>query len=66
MNPSLIGVNDVSWNNQKAPTPNLKSLAKSGTILDNAYTLPICSPSRAAILTGKYPFKIGFQVVKHC
>ena len=58
----FLGVNDVSWNNPNIKTSNLQELAEKGTILDNAYTLPICSPSRAAILTGIYPFKFGFQV----
>jgi len=56
-----LGVNDVSWNNPSAPTPTLRSLAKDGVILDTAYTLPVCSPSRAALMTGIYPYKIGFQ-----
>lgn len=56
-----IGVNDVSWNNPSAPTPTLESLAKDGVILDTAYTLPVCSPSRAALMTGIYPYKFGLQ-----
>ena len=52
----------MSWNNPLARTPNLEKLARDGFILDNAYTLPVCSPSRAAILTGVYPFKMGLQV----
>ena len=59
-----IGVNDVSWNNPSAKTPNLGSLADTGIILDSAYTLPVCSPSRAALMTGIYPYKFGFQVMK--
>ena len=46
------GVNDVGWNNPSSPTSHLDSLAEEGVILDSAYTLPICSPSRAALLTG--------------
>ena len=57
----LSGVNDVSWNSPQAPTPHLASLARTGVILDSAYTLPICSPSRAAMLTGVYPFRLGLQ-----
>ena len=63
------GINDFSWSRLDKSTPfksehqstNLTKLAKSGLVLDNAYTLPICSPSRAAMLTGIYPFKMGLQ-----
>ena len=56
------GVNDAAWNNKNIRnTPNLRRLAKEGVILDNAYTLPVCTPSRAALMTGIYPFKMGLQ-----
>ena len=32
-----LGVNDVSWNQPAAPTPNLAKLAATGVVLDNAY-----------------------------
>jgi len=58
-----LGINDVSWNNPSSSTPHLSSLAtsSSATILDNAYTLPVCTPSRAALMSGTYPFKLGLQ-----
>ena len=56
-----IGVNDVSWNNKNAKTPHMDSLARDGVILNNAYSLPVCTPSRAALMTGTYPFKLGLQ-----
>ena len=61
----ITGVHDVSWNNIQAPTPNLGSLAKQGVILDNIYSLPVCTPSRAALLTATYPFRYGLQVRLH-
>lgn len=43
-------------------TPNLDKLAKAGTILDAFYVQPVCSPTRAALLTGRYPMRHGLQV----
>ena len=61
---SGYNITEVSWNNPTvSETPSLDSLARAGVILDSAYTLPVCSPSRAALLTGVYPFKYGFQVL---
>ena len=41
-----LGVNDVPWNNESADMPTLAWMANSGVVLDNAYTLPVCTPSR--------------------
>ena len=43
------------------PTPNLDALRKRGTLLTNAYTAAVCSPSRAAIVTGSYQQRIGYE-----
>jgi len=40
-------------------TPNIDALARSGTRYTHAYTVPLCGPSRAAILTGRYAFRTG-------
>jgi len=41
-------------------TPNLDKLAKQGTVFERAYcTSPVCTPSRVAILTGRYPHCTG-------
>ncbi len=41
-------------------TPRLDALARDGVFFDNAYAAnPVCSPTRASILTGKYPSRIG-------
>jgi arylsulfatase A-like enzyme len=43
-------------------TPHLDKLAKTGAILDQFYVQPVCSPTRAALLTGRYPMRHGLQV----
>lgn len=43
-------------------TPNIDRLADEGVVFDNAYTVcPVCSPARASLQTGLYPFKHGMQ-----
>ena len=58
----LIIADDLGWNdcepygNPVVRTPNLMRLAKSGMRFDNAFvTISSCSPSRASIVTGRYP-----------
>lgn len=43
------------------PTPNLNALRSRGTLLTNAYTAAVCSPSRAALVTGSYQQRIGYE-----
>jgi arylsulfatase A-like enzyme len=40
-------------------TPNLDALAAGGVLFRNAYSSPVCSPTRAQILTGRHPFRTG-------
>jgi arylsulfatase A-like enzyme len=43
-------------------TPHLDKLAKAGAVLDQFYVQPVCSPTRAALMTGRYPMRHGLQV----
>ncbi|XP_076040506.1 arylsulfatase I-like isoform X2 [Oratosquilla oratoria] len=56
-----IGWNEVPWNNPEVLMPNLYSLYNSSVQLPQYYAHPICSPSRAALLTGLYSHKTGRQ-----
>ena len=44
---------------QPAITPNLDSLARQGMSFSNVWAQPICSPTRATLLTGRYGFRTG-------
>lgn len=61
-----LGYNDVGFNGGKEiKTPNLDKLAANGTVLKSFYAQPLCSPSRAALLTGRYPSRTGvYSVVR--
>jgi arylsulfatase A-like enzyme len=41
------------------PTPTLDALAANGVLFRNAYSSPVCSPSRAQLLTGRHAFRTG-------
>ncbi|MDA9024657.1 sulfatase-like hydrolase/transferase [Gammaproteobacteria bacterium] len=62
-----LGFNDVSYYNGGAAdgsllTPHIDSLAKEGVAFLNGYAAsPACSPSRAAIMTGRYSSRYGFE-----
>lgn len=58
-----LGKSEVSaYGSQTMKTPNIDKLAKEGVLFSNCYvTSPVCSPSRAAILTGRYPTRYGFE-----
>jgi arylsulfatase A len=40
-------------------TPNIDGLATAGTRFEYCYAMPLCGPSRACALTGRYPFRTG-------
>ena len=58
-----LGYSDVGFNGSKdIRTPELDKLANNGTMFTSAYVAhPFCGPSRAALLTGRYPHTIGSQ-----
>jgi arylsulfatase A-like enzyme len=55
------GYHDVSYYGTKdIKTPNIDQLASSGLRLDNFYAnCPVCSPTRASLLTGRFPDHVG-------
>ena len=55
-----LGWADVGFHgNQIIETPSLDRIAAEGTQLNRFYTTPICSPTRAALMTGRDPIRLG-------
>ena len=58
------GWGDLSINgNKNLKTPNIDSLARRGATLDRFYVQPVCSPTRAELLTGRYHPRTGVRGV---
>lgn len=63
----VILADDVGWadtslvGGYQVPTPNLDALAAHGILLTQHYTMQTCTPSRAALLTGRYPIRMGLH-----
>lgn len=64
----FILADDLGWNSigyedydLSFATPFLTSIAKQGIIMNNYYAQEVCTPARAAILTGRYPLSTGMQ-----
>jgi len=58
-----LGIGDLpAYGGTLAPTPNIDALAAGGTRFTNAYSNgSVCSPTRAALLTGLHPSEFGFR-----
>jgi arylsulfatase A-like enzyme len=57
-----LGWKDVGFNGcLDIETPNLDALAAGGAKLAQFYVQPMCTPTRACLMTGRYPFRYGLQ-----
>jgi arylsulfatase A-like enzyme len=55
-----VGYGDMSFTgNPILKTPNLDKFAKEGIVLDNFHVNPVCSPTRSALMTGRYAQRVG-------
>ncbi|MGI9429944.1 MAG: sulfatase-like hydrolase/transferase [Bythopirellula sp.] len=57
-----LGWSDVGYHNPEMRTPAIDQLQQSGVELNCHYVMPMCTPTRVALLTGKYPSRFG----NHC
>jgi len=55
---------DIGYNNPKAYSPNLDRLARTGAVFVNHYVMPQCTPTRVAVMTGRYPGRFGPQALQ--
>lgn len=56
-----LGWGDVGYHGSTIKTPNIDQLAKEGIELNRFYTAAVCSPTRAGLLTGRYPDRFGLR-----
>jgi arylsulfatase A-like enzyme len=57
-----LGWQDVGFHGSEIRTPNIDRLATAGVRLEQFYVQPVCSPTRASLMTGRYPIRTGLQV----
>ncbi|MGB8772466.1 MAG: arylsulfatase [Candidatus Korobacteraceae bacterium] len=58
-----LGWKDVGYHGSDIKTPNIDKLAENGARLEQFYAQPMCTPTRAALMTGRYPFRYGLQTL---
>lgn len=54
-----LGYGDVGWHGGPYKTPHLDRLAKGGVRLEQHYSLPVCSPTRSSLLSGRFNSRFG-------
>lgn len=58
-----LGWKDVGFHGSDIKTPSIDKLANEGARLEQFYVQPMCTPTRAALMTGRYPFRYGLQTL---
>ncbi|AOG04034.1 arylsulfatase B [Bosea sp. RAC05] len=56
-----LGFADVGFRSPEIATPTIDQLAREGAELQQFYVQPMCTPTRAALMTGRYPMRYGLQ-----
>jgi len=58
-----LGWSDVGWHRGFGKTPHLDKLVREGIELDQHYVQPVCTPTRTALMSGRYPGRFGPQAL---
>jgi len=58
-----LGNADLGYRGGQVASPNIDKLANEGVRLESFYGEPVCTPSRAALMTGRYPMRYGLQTL---
>jgi len=58
-----LGNADVGYHGSDIKTPNIDKLAKEGVQLESFHGMPVCTPARASLMTGRYPMRYGLQTL---
>jgi arylsulfatase A-like enzyme len=58
-----LGNADLGYRGSDIKTPNIDRLATGGVRLESFYGMMVCTPSRAALMTGRYPMRYGLQTL---
>ncbi|HEX7897818.1 MAG TPA: arylsulfatase [Planctomycetota bacterium] len=58
-----LGWSDVGWHAGLAKTPRMDALVREGVELNQHYVQPVCTPTRCALLSGRYPGRFGPQAL---
>ncbi len=56
-----LGYRDVSFNGGEIPTPAIDRIAREGVNLTGFHACPVCSPTRAGLMTGRWPLRMGIM-----
>ena len=58
-----LGNADLGYHGSDIKTPNIDKLANDGVRMESFYGMPVCTPSRAELLTGRYAMRYGLQTL---
>ena len=58
-----LGNADLGYHGSDIKTPNIDKLASDGVRAEAFYGMPVCTPSRAELMTGRYAMRYGLQTL---